>query len=62
MDISRAIDRIRKIKKSRIRKKLKMSWGENPPEFNKWGENQMEVRSKITTGKLFSWEIRKREL
>lgn len=39
-----------------------MSWGEKPPEFNKWGENQMEVRSKITTGKLFSWEIRKGEL
>lgn len=39
-----------------------MSWGEKPPEFNKWGENQMEVRSKITTGKLLSWEIRKGEL
>lgn len=29
MDISRAIDRLRKIKNSRMRKKLKMSWGEN---------------------------------
>lgn len=38
MDISRAIDRIReRNKKPRIRKTLKMSWGE-PPEFNKWGE------------------------
>lgn len=61
MDISRAIDRIRKIKKSRIRKKLKMSWGENLQNSTNGGKNQMEVRSKIT-GKLFSWEIRKGEL
>lgn len=57
MDISRAIDRIReRNKRPRIRKTLKISWGE-PPELSKWGEKQMEVRSKIN-GKLFSWKIR----
>lgn len=62
MDISRAIDRIRKIKKSRIRKKLKMSWGKNLQNSTNGGKNQMEVRSKITNGKLFSQEIRRGEL
>lgn len=61
MNISRAIDRIRKIKKSRSRKKLKMSWGENLQNSTNGGKRQMVVRSKITNGNLFSWEIRRGE-
>lgn len=62
MDISRAIDRIRKNQEIKNQEETENELGGKPPEFNKWGENQMEVRSKITTGKLFSWEIRKEEL
>ena len=39
-----------------------MSWGENLQNSTNGGQSQMEVRSKITNGKLLSWEIRKGEL
>lgn len=39
-----------------------MSWGENLQNSTNGGKNQMEVRSKIKNGKVFSWEIRKGEL
>lgn len=43
--------------KPRIRKKLKMIWGIHP-EFSMWGQNLMEVRSKIMNTKSFSWKIK----
>lgn len=60
MGISGAIDRTRKIK-SRFRKKLKMSLGENLQNSTNGGKSQMEGRSKITNGNLFSWETRRGE-
>lgn len=54
MDISRAIDRIRKRNQEvKNQEETENQLGGKSAEF-KWGENQMEVRSKITNGKLFS--------
>lgn len=39
-----------------------MSFGKNLQNSTNRGKNQMEVRSKITNGKLFSREIRRGEL
>lgn len=39
-----------------------MSWGENLQNSTNGGQSQMEVRSEMTHGKLFSPEIRKGEL
>lgn len=51
MDVSRARDGLGKIKRSGIRKKLRMLWGENLQNSTNGGGNQLEAGSKMTTGK-----------